>query len=494
MPPRFLRRRSLVDPEKDDPLSKAIAPPENETHQEMLARLAAEAEAQKRSDAIDEEINRQRSEMRKAPKSVRVLLLGQSESGKSTTLKNFQLINSPKAFRNERASWRAVVQLNVVRSVRLILETITEVHSTTSGIPGSSSGLSPTSPNSNAPHSLVSPELLKLRMRLLPLQQVEEVLLRKMTPAGSSEFEATHLSPVTNLPYKKRTEKFREVAINSTAQWKGAFGRLMASARASMDSGADIDFEDPNDPGVILHACSDDIIQLWSDPAVKRLLEANKIRLEDMGGFFLNSIPRVTALRYVPTDDDILRARLKTLGVSEHRFTLKAGNMISHDWRVYDVGGARSLRAAWAPYFDDLDAIIFLVPISGFNEVLLEDPSVNKLEDSTLLWKHIVSNPLLKNTQIVLFLNKVDLFKAKLQAGIRFGHYVVSYGERPNDYESTSTYIKKKFGHLFRQYSPQQRIFYSHLTSMTDAHSTQQILINVKDMVIREMLQQSSLV
>lgn len=57
--------------------------------------------------------------------------------------------------------------------------------------------------------------------------------------------------------------------------------------------------------------------------------------------------------------DDILRARLKTLGVSEHRFRLKAGmnylsgytaspdyavgNMMSHDWRIFDVGGARSL-------------------------------------------------------------------------------------------------------------------------------------------------------
>jgi hypothetical protein len=86
--------------------------------------------------------------------------------------------------------------------------------------------------------------------------------------------------------------------------------------------------------------------------------------------------------------------------------------MISHDWRVFDVGGARSLvrlrktpfiiadeldclrffsaryarrvhevhlngnnaifLAAWVPYFDNnLDAIIFLAPISGFDEVRL---------------------------------------------------------------------------------------------------------------------------
>jgi hypothetical protein len=90
---------------------------------------------------------------------------------------------------------------------------------------------------------------------------------------------------------------------------------------------------------------------------------------------FLDSLDRVTSLKYVPSDgkssrlvtegslmatiDDILRARLKTLGVSEHRFKFKAGkatcynistsshrligNMVAHDWKVFDVGGARSL-------------------------------------------------------------------------------------------------------------------------------------------------------
>lgn len=55
-----------------------------------------------------------------------------------------------------------------------------------------------------------------------------------------------------------------------------------------------------------------------------------------------------------------------------------------------------------------------------------------------LLWKSIVSNPLLAKTSIVLFLNKVDIFKAKLEAGVRLARYIVSYGARPNDYENTS--------------------------------------------------------
>lgn len=76
--PRFLRRRPTLELERDDPLAWALAPPENETPAEQAARLSAQEEAQKRSDAIDEEINRQRLEIKKTPKPVRLLLLGSS--------------------------------------------------------------------------------------------------------------------------------------------------------------------------------------------------------------------------------------------------------------------------------------------------------------------------------------------------------------------------------------------------------------------------------
>jgi hypothetical protein len=77
--PLFLKRRITMALEGDsaDPLAIAIAPPRDESPEEREARLAAQAEAQKRSDAIDEEINRQRLEIKRAPKSVRVLLLGE---------------------------------------------------------------------------------------------------------------------------------------------------------------------------------------------------------------------------------------------------------------------------------------------------------------------------------------------------------------------------------------------------------------------------------
>jgi hypothetical protein len=130
----------------------------------------------------------------------------------------------------------------------------------------------------------LSPELLRLKMRLLPLQQVEENLLRRLSSAASSEFEATRLSPMTNVPYSSRAGKHKEITVNSTSHWKDAFGRLLATARTSFQSSENIDFEDPNDPGVVLHACADDMIQLWNDPTIKALLSARKQRLEDMAG------------------------------------------------------------------------------------------------------------------------------------------------------------------------------------------------------------------
>lgn len=54
-----------------------------------------------------------------------------------------------------------------------------------------------------------------------------------------------------------------------------------------------------------------------------------------------------------------------------------------------------------------------------------------------LLWTSIVANKILQHTDLILFLNKTDLMTSKLAAGIKLKDYVVSYGNRPNDFEST---------------------------------------------------------
>ncbi|TFK67591.1 G-alpha-domain-containing protein [Pluteus cervinus] len=452
----------------NDPLARAISPPKKEPSTHKEARILAEKQAKMISDQIDEELKKERVAERKGTRALKVLILGQSESGKSTLLKNFQLMCKPRAFGAERASWRAVIQLNIVRSIHLILDALSA--------PGTASPRIPA-------------ELMKVKQRLSPLLQVEDTLTRKLNPTGSDEVEATRLVPA-RLGLKDGP---KEVAVHSASGWKSAFSRLMNTGRDSIDTLNDVDWNDPNEPGAVLHRCSEDMTKLWQDPVVHQILEKRNLRIQELAGFFLDSLDRVTAPRYMPTDDDILRARLKTLGVSEHRFTMNSSS-ISRDWRVYDVGGQRSLRAAWIPFFDDVDAIIFLAPISCFDQVLEEDPKVNRLEDSFNLWSSIVQNPLLRQTNLILFMNKIDIMRQKLANGVMLKDYVISYQDRPNDFENASAYLMKKFGGILKQKSPVSRVFYGHLTSVTDPKSTSYIISNIRDVLMRQNLAKTSLI
>jgi hypothetical protein len=56
------------------------------------------------------------------------------------------------------------------------------------------------------------------------------------------------------------------------------------------------------------------------------------------------------------------------MGVAAHVFDVNIhGKTVS--WHLFDVGGARGQRHTWVPYFDDANAIIFVAPVSAFDQV-----------------------------------------------------------------------------------------------------------------------------
>ncbi|KAG6873621.1 hypothetical protein C0995_013552 [Termitomyces sp. Mi166 len=435
-----------------DPLAKVLEPPVDETPAEREARLVAEAQAKRVSEQIDEDIEKEKAEEKRGTRALKMLLL------------DLQLLYDPETFRKERASWRAVIQLNIVRSVHLILDSITQEKS---------DAVLRSSPD-QAP---VQPDLLKLKMRLSPLLQVEQALTRHLTPEGSGEAEVTLRDRQAS--YADRSNYLvREVAINST--WKET---VVKSSGLSQQVEETSHGHVSRDPSILLNACGQDMQILWNDSTVKTLLKRHNIHMEEVAGFFLDSLERVTALDYVPSDDDVLRARLKTLeqlqGVSEYRFKIKPEHGPSRDWRVFDVGGHRSLIIA-----------------SAFDQKLSEDPSTNRLEDSVNIWNYIVKNELLKHTHLILFMNKIDILKTKLESGIKFSDYVVSYGsrrERENDVKSVTKYLKEKFSGILREKSVISRPFYCHLTTVTDFKSTREILTRVRDVLMRKHLEDAGL-
>ncbi|KAH9941145.1 G-alpha-domain-containing protein [Epithele typhae] len=473
-----------------DPLAAALRPPIDETDEEKAVRVASEEAAKRVSHAIDEAIRLERQQ-RKKHKLVRLLLLGQSESGKSTTLRQFQRLYTPNAFREERILWRAVIQLNIVRSIHNILDTLTDIRRRDVYEPSVYTS-DPDSDSESENHVALPPHLEELRRRLYPLRHVESLLIAKLCPPNDSE--ATTLgyggsnsvngnvsshwsSPPTHALHNN------EVFVRPGAAWKRVTGRPQSAGTTGQET---ID-----ECQTMLHHCRADIVALWNDSIVRHVLRRRKVRIEDSPGFYLNDIDRVTAVQYFPSEDDVLRARLKTVGVSEYSFHMEAGDERGTEWRIIDVGGSRSQVPTWVPFFDD--AIIFLAPISAFDQVLAEDRSVNRLEDSVLLWKELCSNKLLAKVDLVLFLNKCDILESKLKSGVRLAKYVRSFGERPNDPDVAQKYFKSKFSAIHREHSPIPRKFYGFCTSVTDSTTTGGIIAAVKDMVLREHLRASKL-
>ncbi|KAG8869072.1 hypothetical protein FRC20_002221 [Serendipita sp. 405] len=497
----------------DDPLTLAIRPPKNETPEQKVIRLQAEADALKQSQLIDLQLRAERAQLKKEnEKTHKVLLLGQAESGKTTVIKNFQLSFVPNAFRQQQKSWKALVQLNLVRSILVICQALTddlneqdldidnflsldpsvspnysvkkaESLLDTSQGPKRSSYPYPGTPDSElGPIPEITNVHRALKMRLSPLYHVQTVLVEYL----ACQFDDPSLLAAVH-QFKEETETLPDFVVRSNTSLNGFMGKSLRGRESYEGTYVRLDIQEVD---AVLMACRQDMITVWKDPVVREILHRRDIRLEEGPGTFLHEINRITEADYTPSQEDVLRARLRTVGVQEYSFHLETGPDKGREWRVFDCGGARNQRHSW-PFFDDCH-LIFLAPISCFDQVLAEDRRVNRLEDSLQLWKAVCSSKLLQKSEIILFLNKCDILQAKLTSGIKFSDWVPNF-DGQNSLDGVTKYLKGKFRAIQKAHSPVSRVFYCHLTAVTDARSTSKILSSVQELVARAQLQNVSL-
>ncbi|KAI0346526.1 G-protein alpha subunit [Trametopsis cervina] len=484
--------------ELGDPFSAHLRPPPGESDSDRQLRLQREAEAKRISDAIDEELKQDAKRLQKHKQDVKLLLLGQAESGKSTLQKQFQLMYNPTSLEEERLSWRPVVYYNIVRPVRRIFEVIdayseldSDDENLVDGVMGTpdSDGLGSTSGHS-IDSSTSERQLSTLRLRLSPLLSTEPALAERLSggnPAAAAGVKG-NIFVRSGWQLLAKSKRDRPSISGRTS--------LDAVPRRSEESGKNPTSEPDKlieEAAAILSACKDDIRELWEHPAIQNLREKRRLRLEEWAEFFLDNINRVSSAGYIPTTDDILHARIQTMGVAEHIFDMSLhGRTVT--WHLYDVGGARGQRHMWVPYFEDASAIIFMAPISAFDQYLEEDPRTNRIDDSLQLFTHICSHKLLKNAHLVLFLNKTDVLQAKLARGVRVKKYITSFGDRPNEFDTVVSYFRAHFTQVHKRNNESQRVLYTHLTNVVDKKATQSIITNVRDSIFRVYLKSAALV
>ena len=88
---------------------------------------------------------------------------------------------------------------------------------------------------------------------------------------------------------------------------------------------------------------------------------------DHLSSFFID-LDRLFTRDFLPSNQDVLRARLRTTGITETHFDLGA-----LQYRMFDVGGQRSERKKWIHCFENVNALLFLVAISGYDQCLAED-------------------------------------------------------------------------------------------------------------------------
>lgn len=198
---------------------------------------------------------------------------------------------------------------------------------------------------------------------------------------------------------------------------------------------------------------------------------------------YFDAIERISQPDYLPNDQDVLRSRVKTTGIIETTFII--GQLT---YRLLDVGGQRSERKKWIHCFEGVTAIVFLAAISEYDQVLVEDETVNRMQEALTLFDSICNSRWFVKTSMILFLNKIDLFKEKLPRS-PLSKYFSDYSGG-DDYESACEYIKRRFVTLNQS---DVKEVYVHFTCATDTGQIQFVMAAVNDIIIRSSLQAANL-
>ncbi|KAK6186201.1 hypothetical protein SNE40_008286 [Patella caerulea] len=367
-----------------------------------------------RSRSIDHQIDEDRE---KKQKEVQLLLLGGAGSGKSTFIKQLQLHYGGGFPESEREIFAEQILKNMTEGLVLIVEQM---------------------------------EVLGIKYERVETQQNTIELLGK------------HPRVSMKLILSRMAED-EEAALKSQSNTKNAdLSPQMSNLRMGNEfTKSEVDM----------------IQEIWNDAGVQCCYASrHKFGLERLTQgeeYFLENIDRVTRKNYTPTVQDILYIRQPTLGVIENTFEID--NLI---YRVIDVAGQKSLRKKWIHFFEAVTAVMFFVPLSGYDEVLEEDTTANCLQDSLQAFHEVSHNHYLEKTDMILFLNKKDLFMQKVKKVSIANCFPAYKGE--NTPEASLKFIKDQF----IQHKPGHKQVYIHVSCAVDVKMMRDILSSVIDIIV----------
>ena len=159
---------------------------------------------------------------------------------------------------------------------------------------------------------------------------------------------------------------------------------------------------------------------------------------------------------------------------------------------MFDVGGQRMERRKWIQCFDNVTAVLFVISIAEYDQVLEEDNSTNRMVESINLFEDIVNNQVFKLKPIIIFFNKKDIFEEKIKIkGIK--PFFPTYTGPPHSSEDSSKFLIKEY--TSKSQTPEKdREMYPHLTTATDTKLVKIVFIAVADIVMNLVLDEYGII
>ncbi|KAI8370232.1 heterotrimeric G protein alpha subunit A [Blakeslea trispora] len=228
----------------------------------------------------------------------------------------------------------------------------------------------------------------------------------------------------------------------------------------------------------------DAVLSLWPTSVVSSMLEAHasEFYLMDSAAYFFENLDRIAQPDYIPTTQDVVHARSKTTGIVETRFSI---NKITI--HMFDVGGQRSERKKWIHCFESVDSIVFCVSLSEYDQVLLEESRQNRMMESLVLFESVINSRWFSTTTIILFLNKVDIFKEKIKK-VPLEKYFPDYGGGKK-VNLAAKYILWRFNQMNRA----KLKIYPHLTQATSTTNMDHTFQGIRETLIQSQLNDSGI-
>ena len=265
-------------------------------HYEMKFRSREQAEhkaAETRSKLIEQQML---ADAEKERLVTRILLLGTAEAGKSTLFKQTQRVFGSGSNAHTRQQHVVMVLANLLRAMRAII-----YHSDRLLVRFPFSALSNTTGSST---TTISPSVDGNKDFISQMDLLQHFPSLQTNNAGKIIPQA--VSP----------------SLTSTVSPSETFSSL-------------------------LQLCLSHLANLWSDLGVQLTYE-NRAKFDhhqlyDSDGYFLSRLSTLQDIRWLPTDEDIIRTRVRSLGVQQYQWEDGSGQR----YRMTDVAGQRSERKKW---------------------------------------------------------------------------------------------------------------------------------------------------